>query len=633
MNTIEKLMMMTEGGQQFIPFSDTFVRSDGTLGSDWIGITGAISGNKTVITPTVDPTERLVNPGFETSDPPATWGKLGSPPTYERSNVDVHEGTYALHVITNAASQGAYQGPTLTKGNWYKYSGWMKKISGTPYIQANPSHWKPGSADYAGVAYAAQFKHSGELVENGSRAYLYCTAAAAAEFYADTMSITGPIATASMFAYINRPFKNAGAIKAQWNISPFNPAGVIGWWDGVADKQNCIMAYCDGAFAGMWKYVGTTLTQLIAPTAIVYGDGYSVEIRRLPGTNTFQLWYAGSQVGTNVTVSDSAIINNTHFGIFSSDSGSTCNAVYVNPSGYVPKTAAFIDDPIYVALLGIESSMLTDGNRLDMWYDSGESGNLKYAYTTDPALLNWTVNDVTINSPCLFDYVSKNPDDGLYYLCYQKAYTDYEVYMASSPDKVTWTPINSGNPVFTHDPNAANYFSVNFNCSFLFKDGTIHFVIGGTKIPGSSYKIGYATSTLAAGPNFNTNITAITPPGGDQNPDLRYVAERDVWLLFTYGTYPGQTGGIFVWRALGSSDLTLVSSWLRLKTFSFGFTDCYACDPSVCELPPYFNWRSILSYNYDQTHTNGVGRTPSTLSQAFNSRTLAQIYDELIREV
>ena len=67
-------------------------------------------------------------------------------------------------------------------------------------------------------------------------------------------------------------------------------------------------------------------------------------------------------------------------------------------------------------------------------------------------------------------------------------------------------------------------------------------------------------------------------------------------------------------------------------TLTFGFSDAYAADPSVCDLPVYFNWRSLLSYNYDQNGTNLVGRPSASLSQAFNGRTLNVFYDELIKE-
>lgn len=68
------------------------------------------------------------------------------------------------------------------------------------------------------------------------------------------------------------------------------------------------------ALLGLTKYVNDARTALIAATAITFVANAPCELRRLPSTNTFQVWYNGVQVGTDQTVSDAAIINNNLYG-------------------------------------------------------------------------------------------------------------------------------------------------------------------------------------------------------------------------------------------------------------------------------------------------------------------------------
>ena len=193
-----------------------------------------------------------------------------------------------------------------------------------------------------------------------------------------------------MFAYKNRIIQNVGSVKAGWHIVAGNPAGVFGWWDGVTAEQNCLVAHRDGTNATLVKYVGATRTEVIAPTAVTYVAGRSIEIRRLSWTNTFQLFYNGTQVGANQTISDPEIINNGYFGTFSSYEGNQCVSFVVNPFAAATLDYTFIDDPLsdYVVEVGIESSLILDGNQLDMWYHHGAV--TEYIYSTDPTMQTWS---------------------------------------------------------------------------------------------------------------------------------------------------------------------------------------------------------------------------------------------------
>lgn len=96
-------------------------------------------------------------------------------------------------------------------------------------------------------------------------------------------------------------------------------AGVVSLLDSASNPQNFLLAYHDGTNVRLDKCVAGVYTNLIT-TAVAFTGGAQIEIRR-PSGNTFQLWYGGSQCGTNQTVNDASIISNTIYGLFSTFSG------------------------------------------------------------------------------------------------------------------------------------------------------------------------------------------------------------------------------------------------------------------------------------------------------------------------
>jgi len=91
--------------------------------------------------------------------------------------------------------------------------------------------------------------------------------------------------------------------------------GVASLIDNYNNPQNFIIAYHDGINVRLEKCVSGVYTQLIS-TAVTFVSNAQIEIRR-PSGNTFQLWYNGVQINTDQTVSDSEIINNNLYGMFS----------------------------------------------------------------------------------------------------------------------------------------------------------------------------------------------------------------------------------------------------------------------------------------------------------------------------
>ena len=102
-----------------------------------------------------------------------------------------------------------------------------------------------------------------------------------------------------------------------------------------------------------------------------------------------------------------------------------------------------------------------------------------------------------------------------------------------------------------------------------------------------------------------------------------------MWLLAASKFYTSLFA-INIWFAPGTGNIFNPASWVRTK-FSFAHPNVHTADVFLCDLPGYFNHRSVLSYNYDQNGTGTEGIQANSLRQAFSGLTLAELYDALVR--
>lgn len=92
---------------------------------------GIITGAVPAIYPMLSGQELVTNGGMELD---SDWPSYGTPTTNERSNVQVHSGTYSRHVVCNAAnSWGIKQSKTFTVGKKYKIPFWYYLIPGKQF--------------------------------------------------------------------------------------------------------------------------------------------------------------------------------------------------------------------------------------------------------------------------------------------------------------------------------------------------------------------------------------------------------------------------------------------------------------------------------------------------------------------
>lgn len=98
---------------------------------------------------------------------------------------------------------------------------------------------------------------------------------------------------------------------------------LYGWSDSypLIEADNCVRITVTPATGQPFrirlsKQVNGAFTTIVNLTSVTFVQDALLEIRR-PSGNTFQLWYNGTQVGTDVTVSDASVINNTLFSMIS----------------------------------------------------------------------------------------------------------------------------------------------------------------------------------------------------------------------------------------------------------------------------------------------------------------------------
>lgn len=115
-------------------------------------------------------------------------------------------------------------------------------------------------------------------------------------------------------------------VSANWTMpNPGAGSGVVASAD--ATMQNAVFARHDGGtHIILTKIVNGTFTMLQDIFGVTYAAGASVRIKHL-NQDTYQVFYNDVQRGTDQTISDASIINNTRFGLFNCFGGNQCTLV------------------------------------------------------------------------------------------------------------------------------------------------------------------------------------------------------------------------------------------------------------------------------------------------------------------
>lgn len=283
-------------------FSDNFNRADGVLGGTWLGGTNwQIVSNRVVNTP-VSGSNLVVNGTF---DADTNWNK--------GAGWAIAGGVAAQSVGSGTSDLTATVAP-LTTGRWYQFS-----FSYSNFVGGFLTGIVGGVTGYG---------HSGEYVTPRTEVVRSVSTSLTIRSSNNTVQVDNFIvrllSLVDLLNLVAGPSFNS-AISATLTITgdsigstTYAQGGVAACWDSSSNPNSGIIAFHDGVNARLLKQVAGTWTSVIN-ISTPYSSGATIQLRR-SGT-TFQLFYNGSQVGTNQTISDSQIINNTLHGLFATHAG------------------------------------------------------------------------------------------------------------------------------------------------------------------------------------------------------------------------------------------------------------------------------------------------------------------------
>lgn len=288
--TVKRLLLFGQmGGGGLLPYTDNFTYANGPLANGWEsgGSTWTISSNAVINTPTLG-SELIVNGGFGAD---SDWTKGAN-------------WTIAAGVATKSGgvANNLTQIP-LTDTTWYRAVGTLASYGG-----AGVFNIIFGATNNVGTSVTANATVTNSSRATGTLAGILGNAASSGNW--DNVSYKA-ITLNTLFATKNFGRNDVDAtVKA--TIISGNRCGLVLCLDSVSSPANFVMATHDRVNARLSKCVGGVYTELIN-TAATYSAGAAIRVTK--SGNTFKLFYNGSQVGADQTISDAGIVSNTRHGM------------------------------------------------------------------------------------------------------------------------------------------------------------------------------------------------------------------------------------------------------------------------------------------------------------------------------
>lgn len=287
-------------------------------GSGFIGGHGGLA----VPMPTLG-VELLPDPGLEqwlSATNLTNWSEtIAGASTVNQETSIFHGGANSARLDVDSSNTTASVSTSIVgaAGDWVLLSAWAKcSTTGKTARMA----YGASQADYTLTTAWQQLTLIHRYTGSSHSPALRSLSAASSSIYWDDASVK-KITLASMFSAKDIALTDA-IVKCKATIVAGARAGVVGWLDSKNAPANFLLAHHNGTNAILTKCVGGTYTPLI-DTAAAYSAGAYVEIRRTAGTNTFALYYNGSKIGADQTVSDAGIISNTLAGYSNTYAGNT----------------------------------------------------------------------------------------------------------------------------------------------------------------------------------------------------------------------------------------------------------------------------------------------------------------------
>jgi hypothetical protein len=277
----------------------TFNQADGALsGWDYTNSAWTVASNRAIATPTLG-AELFANGTFaaDTNWTKGTGWTIGS-------GVATHASGTASN-ITQAV---------LSVGSWYRYSWDYSKTSGlnfAAYFGLNSTSLGQGPNRTA----------SGSYIDTGR-----CFSTTAGGVRAQNTAVgtldnfSGKQITASDMLASKSFTSISVTTTASVLVSAGKQVGIVTNLDSASSPANYIMFYLDGTNAILEKCVGGTYTTIATTALAVTGENsLQVVTTRSGGNLLIDTLCNGAVVGTQQTITDAGIIDNTRHGIIASD--------------------------------------------------------------------------------------------------------------------------------------------------------------------------------------------------------------------------------------------------------------------------------------------------------------------------
>lgn len=359
-------------------FTEYFNRVDGAVNNNWRGATWVISSGKAVNTPTLG-AELIANPGAEgtyTDGVAPDWIKIGSDVTLSEETTIINGGTSAQKVVggTVTAEGCTPANSSVVSGSWYIWDAWIRN-DGPGSVQVARANGRLPNIVYSlpetDSEYDNQYRMDRAITTGTERIQVRQIGTTPQTFYCDDHSLKA-ISFPTMF--MTRLF-NASDVTLLAGIN-YDKTGkgfvaIVSNLDDPANPLNFVWAYYTGSNLVLSKFVNGVETRLINVVSTSFVNGDLFELRK-SGT-TYKIYYSGSQVGTDQTISDAGIINNRYVGL-----GTTLTAAEASYNSFSVRDAS-AEVPVEKNNTYIGSTYTTGQGIVSLRFDDGVA--LDYSYT------------------------------------------------------------------------------------------------------------------------------------------------------------------------------------------------------------------------------------------------------------
>lgn len=323
--------MVQQGNNVYqLPYSVDFsTLADGPMPSRFSGVSWTVASGKAINVPALG--SELFDPGAGTFDS-GTYGWIPAGGNTIANDVNCLKITYVNNAggASNRLESGGDIASNMQVGKTYKLTCEVKtNVANSTYIYLNSFY-----IDQPIIM----------ITETDWTTKTFYFSA----FHPDQTWLTiGGMATGDIVWIRNMSLKNASnpiatlpiaqsdvVVRSNWTIAPGQFGGIILNADKPADQfpTNSIRLYAYRYSVGSLIYLELIKVVNGVPTSVVktgnvsYAAGRPIEVRK--SGSTLSLYYNGTQVGSNQTISDATIIDNRYHGLFSGG-GASCDAFFL----------------------------------------------------------------------------------------------------------------------------------------------------------------------------------------------------------------------------------------------------------------------------------------------------------------